>query len=114
MSYGPIKVFSGQVASGASTVSFALDKAYTTVYAEVGTMSTAAAFSVYGSTNGTSWYALNERVNTSSVQYQAITIASGSVANGGVVPIPEGLPHYQFRATAVVSGGVVFKLICSD
>ena len=114
MPYGPIKVFPGTIASGASTVSFSLDKSYSSDYAEVGTMSTAAAISVYGGADSTSFYALNERVNTATDQYQAVTIQSSAVANGGVVPVPAGVANYQFRTSAVVSGGVVFKLICAD
>lgn len=114
MSNYPIKPFSGAIASGASTVSFALDKSWSSIYADVGTMSTGAAIAIYGSSDGTTWRALNERVNTATVQYQAVTIASATVVNGGVVPIPCGLAHYQFRTSAVVSGGVSFTIVCSD
>ena len=109
-----IQVFTGAIASGASTVSFALDKSWATIYAEVGTMSTGAAIAVYGGANSTTFYQLNERTNTATVQHQALFLYSAAVANGGLVPVPAGILNYQFRASAVVSGGVVFKLVCSD
>ena len=115
MSFGPVKVFTGTIASGASTVtSIALDKAYTYVYAEISTMSTAAAFDVYASTDNATFRPVFERVNTSSVQYQTLSVASGVGANGGRAPLDIQGPYVQFRASAVVSGGVTIKLICTD
>lgn len=115
MSFGPIKVFSGSIASGASTLTaIQLSNGYSKVFAEVSTMSTAAALDVYGSTDGTTFYPLFERVNTAPVQYQALTVASGVGANGGAAPLNVAAPYVQFRASAVVSGGVTIKLICWD
>jgi hypothetical protein len=115
MSYGPIKVFTGQIASGASTLtSVYLDKSYSRVFAEISTMSTAAAFDVWGSSDGSTFRPVFERTNTAPVQYQTLTVASGVGANGGVAPLDVAYPYVQFRASAVVSGGVTIKIICSD
>lgn len=115
MSYGPIKVITGTIASGASTLtSIQLGKSYSKVFAEISTMSTAAAFDLYGSCDGTKFYPLFERTNTAPVQYQTLTVASGVGANGGQAPIYPGAPYLQFRASAVVSGGVTVNLICWD
>ena len=114
MSYGPIKVFSGTLASGASTVTFTMDKSYSRVFVEVSTMSTAAAFDLYGSSDGTTYYPTFERVNTATIQYATLTVASGVGANGGVAPLQVSYPYVQLRASAVVSGGANCKLVCWD
>ncbi len=114
MSYGPIKVFSGSIASGASSTQIALDKSYTQVFIELPTMSTAAVFDVYGSSNGTVYLPVFERVNTAPVQYQTLTVSAGVGTNGGIAPLNTIYPNLQFRASAVVSGGVAIKLICID
>ena len=115
MSSGPRLIFTGSIASGASTLtSIHLDKSYSRIYAEIGTMSTAAAITVFGSTDGTTFKQAFERVNTAPVQYQTLTVASGVGANGGTVPLDANYPYVQFQASAVVSGGVSIKLICVD
>lgn len=114
MSYGPIKVFSGAIASGASSTQIFLDKAYSKVFAEIGSMSTAAALDLWGSSDGSTYRPSYERVNTASVQYQAVSISTSVGANGGIAPIEAIYPYLQFRASAVVSGGVAIKLICVD
>lgn len=113
MSYGPIKVFTGTIASGASTLTqIALDRGYSRVYAEIGTMSTNAALTVYASTDGSDFKPVYERVNTAPVQYQALTIATGTA--GGMVPLDVNYPYVQFRASAVISGGCTVKIIGVD
>ena len=119
MSYGPMKVFSHSglsIASGASTSSnFYLDKGYSYVYAEVSSMSTAAALDVWGSLDGTTFRPVLQQVNTATVQCQAMAVASAVGANGGFGPVGQVItPYIQFRASAVVSGGVTIKLICTD
>ncbi len=111
-SYGTTKVFNTNIASGASTATFILDKAYQRVFLEVGTMSTAAALDVYASGDGSFYRQVFERVNTAPVQYQSLTVATN--ATNAVVPIDVNAAYLQFRATAVVSGGVTMALHCSD
>lgn len=116
MSYGPCQVFTGSIASGASTVT-SIDlgtKSFSKVFVEVSTMSTAAAIDVFGSADGTTFRPVFERINTAPVQYQTMFVASGVGANGGIAPIATGFRYVQFRASAVVSGGVTLKLHCSD
>lgn len=114
MSYGPIKVFTGTIASGASTVtSIQISPGFRQVYLACSTMSTAAAMDVYASDNGTTFYQVLERVNTAPVQYQSLTVASSVGSNGQTVPLNIVYPYLQFRTSAVVSGGVTIKLICS-
>lgn len=115
MSYGPIVSYSGVVASGASTVSFQLPKAFSKVFVELSTMSTQVAFDIYGATEPAGTYRqVFERVNTAPVQYQSLTVASGVGANAGAAPIDCAYPNIQLRGSAVVSGGVNVKLICWD
>jgi hypothetical protein len=116
MGYGPITVFTGTIASGASTLTQVdLSKAWNKVYVEVSTMSTAAAFDVYGApTTAGTFRPVFERVNTAPVQYQTMFVASGVGANGGLAPIDPGYQYVQLRASAVVSGGVQVKFLCWD
>ncbi len=118
MSAGPIKVFTGTVASGASTVTFNLGenpRSFSQVYVELSSMSTAAEFAVWGAPTSTDTYRpVFERVNTAPVQYQTLVVNSGVGANGGCAPLAIAYPNIQLRASAVVSGGVTVKLICWD
>lgn len=116
MSFGPIKIFAtANIVSGASTLtSVQIPEAYQRIFVEIGTMSTAAAMDVYGSSDGTTFRPVFERVNTAPVQYQTLTVASGVGTGGGLIPIDMVYPYVQLRASAVVSGGVVVNLICFD
>lgn len=114
MSYGPRAIFTGAIASGASTVSFVLDRPWKTVYAQVSSMSTAATLNVYGSLDGTTFNPVYEQAQTATIQHQPMAFATGVVTGGALLPIPAVFPYVQFRTGAVVSGGVSIKLICSD
>ena len=115
MPYGLVSKFANTITSAASTVSFDIVKSWTKVYAEISTFSTAAQVNVFGSTDGTTWWPLWERVNTATAgQHNTFVINSGHVTAGGIVPILPGLQYYQFRASATVTDGATFNLICSD
>lgn len=114
MSYGPRSVFTGSIASGASTVSFAIDRSWKTVYAEVSSFSTAATLFVYGSINGTTFNPVYEQAQTATIQHQPMAFATGVVTGGALLPIPAVFPYVQFRTGATVAGGATIKLICSD
>ena len=114
MSYGPMQVFTGAIASGASTVSFSLGKSWSTVYAEVSSMSTAATLFVYGGSNGTTFVPLYEQAATATIQHQQFAYATSVVTGGAMLPVPAVFPYVQFRTGAVVSGGVSIKLYCAD
>lgn len=117
MGHGVVSVFSASIASGATTSSgINLARGWNNINVEVSTMSTAAVLNVFHSTdNGSTYYQVfNPQANTSTVANNALSIATGVGAGGGVVPLPSGLKYVQFRTTAVVSGGVNFKVICSD
>lgn len=118
MGHGALSVFSTTIASGASTSGgISLARAWNKIFVQVGTMSTAAAISVQVSPDtGTTWYDLfHSTVQSATVATPKVFIASGVGTNGGTTPLPAGgLNYVRFLATAVVSGGVAFKLICSD
>ncbi len=116
MPYGPVAIYRGSIASGASTLtSLDLDKSWSRVYLDISSLSTAAELTVFASSDGTTFRPLFERVNTGAVSCQTVTIPSNSVANGGVVFFPhQGIRYLQFRASAVVSGGVSINAICAD
>lgn len=80
-------------------------------------MSTAAQLTVQHSSDaGSTWYNLwTANVLTSTVQYAQVFITSGIGTNGGAVAMNiGGLRQIRFIASAVVSGGVGFKIVCSD
>ena len=117
MSYGH-QIFTDTIASGASTSGgINLTRGYRQIHVQVGTMSTQAAISVQGSSDsGSTFYnVFHPSINSATVGTPQVIIASGVGTNGGVTPLPVGgIPHVRFIATAVVSGGVAFKIICSD
>lgn len=108
MSNTPIKLYTGSIASGASTLtSIELKRSYRRLFLEVGTMSTATEFTLYASQDGTTFRPVCERVNTAPVQYQQLFVTTGIGSSGGYVPIdPVNAPYLQLRLSAVVSGGV--------
>jgi len=114
----PSKVFTGTIASGASTVTSIdiSDQSYSKVFAQIGTMSTNAALAVYGSIDNSDFRPIYERVNTATVQWQAVVVATAAATAGGIVSLNDvtGIRYVQFRASAVVSGGCTIKLICVD
>jgi hypothetical protein len=118
MGYGAKSVFSDTIASGASTsAGINLARSWNTIMVQVGTMSTAAAVGVQNSVDsGVTWYnVFHEVQNSSTVGAPQLYIPSGVGTNGGSVGLPlNQLMQVRFVATAVVSGGVGFKIICGD
>lgn len=115
MAYGQFQV-ACTIASGASTSGNADLGAYRgTIYVYVGTMSTAAAITVQDSPDGgTTFFNKFVAVNSATTQAAPVVIASGVGANGGVVKIDAGGRYLRFIASAVVSGGVQFKVVGND
>jgi hypothetical protein len=120
MAYGSIKTFSVVIASGASTSSgFALGgRPWARIGVQVGTMSTAAAIGIQNSVDGGTTYfnVFHPTVQSATVATPQLYIASGVGTNGGYCSLPPGtnLQNARFIATAVVSGGVSFNVLCSD
>lgn len=114
MSYEPVKVFSGSIASGASTLtSVDIVKSWNKVYIELPTMSTATTFSVFGSSDNTNFRPVfNRAVSTQAVFYTTMTVESQVGANGGIAEFTAPLRYIQLRGDAVVSGGVEVNFIC--
>lgn len=119
MAYGQMRVFTDTIASGSSTsAGIALGASpFLKMAVQVGTMSTAAAISVQNSVDGgTTYYnVFHSTIASSTVGTPQVFIASGVGTNGGVAFLPNGgLNHIRLITSDVVSGGVVFKVICSD
>lgn len=110
-------VYSDSIASGASTSSgINFQAAFGQMLLEVGTMSTAAAIGIQHSADGgTTWKnVFHPTIQSATVATPQMFIASGVGTNGGTVVFPiTGFKQVRFIATAVVSGGVQFKAICS-
>lgn len=115
MAYGQFMA-TGSIASGASTSGGIDLKAYRNdVFVYVGTMSTAAALTVQDSPDdGTTYYNKFVMANSATTQANAIVIASGVGANGGMIHLAGGARYVRFIASAVVSGGVQFKVVGND
>ncbi len=116
MSYGPVLVFSGSIASGATTCTsvYLGGKSYSRVYLDVPTLSTSAALDVFQSIDGTTFTPVYERVNTAPVQYQTLTVASGIGSSSGRVPLDVQGPYLQFRAATTIGNGCTLKVVCAD
>lgn len=112
---GQYNVVNDTIASGASTsAGISLNRNWNFITVLVQSMSTAAAIAVQASVDaGTSYYNVFDVAATSTVQYQFL-IASGVGAGGGVIAIPGNHKHLRFIATGVVSGGVAFRVICTE
>lgn len=117
MSAGPVQVFYGSVASGAST-SAAIDlgvKSYNKMAVYAVTMSTQTVYSIYGSPDDTVAYApVAERAATASVQYQAVSFPTSTSGMWVQVNHAPPLRFVKFVMTGVVSGGVSFIVAVND
>lgn len=120
MGYGPISVFSGTIASGASTSGeINLGRAWSQVYLNYGTMSTAMNMTVFaasGSSGSGATYRVvyQPPINSATVACSVFTITSTVGVAGGIVPIPSGFQYIKAVLTGVVSGGLSVSVICSD
>lgn len=115
MSYGPVKIFAGTIASAASTLtSLNLSKSWSKVYLQLPTFSTAAQLAVFGSTDNSTFYPLIERVATVPPQFQSYTVGTGVASSGGIIQLDTPMQYLQFRASAVVDNGVALNAICVD
>ena len=109
MSYGPIQVFTASMASGGDTAIFALPNSYSRAYFQLSSLSTNAELSVKGSTDGTTYYVVR---HASGVAAPTAKVFASSVG-GSIVPAEDCiLPYIKLTASAVVSGGGTFKMIC--
>lgn len=113
----PIKVYSANILSGASSCNFPTMPAGAYVAAmQIGTMSTAVQMMVFASLDeGASYYQVYKvQGNTSTVAANSFCVLAGIGTSGGIVELPPGHRNIQIRGTAVVSGGVAFKIIALD
>lgn len=115
MAYGQVQ-FNVVIASGASTASLVDLGAYrNNLFIYVSTMSTAAAINLQESPDGgTTFYNKFVYVASGTTQAVPVNIASAVGANGGVVYIPGGGRYLRLMASAVVSGGVLLKVVAND
>jgi hypothetical protein len=114
MSGGATVKFDGVLASGASTVTN-IDLSYRgwrKVYLEVPSLSTNAEVAIFGSSDGSTFRAIHNQVQTASVQQQALAVQSSS--NNAIVEIPFNMQYLQLRCSATVDDGATFTVICSD
>ena len=115
MAYGQYGI-NVNIASGASTSSN-IDLLYyrNTVFVYVGTMSTAAAITVQGSPDGgTTFYNKFIFANSATTQANQVVIASGVGTNGGQIQLEGGGRFMRLITSAVVSGGVTFKILANE
>lgn len=121
MSHGPLSVFTGiTIASGASTSGEVdLARSWKNVFLDVGSMSTGMNINIHAATTQTAdggVYRLvyHPTANAATVATHPFVISSVVGTNGGCVPMPNGIRYFKVVLTGVVSGGAIFKAICSD
>lgn len=113
MPYGPCQFFSTAVASAASTAYFDLGKSYTRMAVFPVSMTTNGVWTVYGSHDAVTYKPVHERVNTATVQHQALTIAT---ATSGSWAMFDGIPfrYVAFACDATVTGGGTIRVMVDD
>ncbi len=115
MSYAPISIFNATMASGADSASVNVAKSWGNVALQIGTMSTGVQLQQWASVDGSSYYQVfSPQTNTATVANNAFLIVGSLGTNGAITPLIPGFQYYKLIGTGVVSGGVQFKLICSD
>ncbi len=115
MSYGPVQAFTVGVASGASTSSYIdLGKSFTKLAVYYVTMTTGSVVSVFGcpTVDGT-YLPVQERVSTSSVQYQTVQLPTSVSGSWAMIDAPP-FRYIQLVTTATVVGGVSFTVVGRD
>ena len=115
MAYGQYQV-NVAIASGASTSSSVdLLTHRDSIYVYVSTMSTQAAITVQDSHDGgTTFYNKFVMVNSSTTQAIPVVIGSAVGTSGGMIQLFGGGRYLRFIASAVVSGGVILKVVGND
>ena len=115
MSYGAVTIFSATMASGADSASVNLSKSWGKVALQVGTMSTGVQLVQYASVDNSAFYQVFTVVeNTATVAANTFSVVATVGSNGGIVPLVPGFQYIKMLGTGVVSGGVLFKFICSE
>ncbi len=117
MTYGPIKVFTCGIASGASTSSY-IDlggKSFGRLAVNTNSMSTTAQLAVWGCDTATgTFFPILERVqNTASSGYNTFVVPTSTSGAWAVFEAPP-FRYIEFISSAVVSGGVSITVIGSD
>lgn len=113
----PIKVYTATITSGTSSCnSPTMPVGNYICSVVVPTMSTAVQMMLFASADeGSNYYQVYSVVpNTSTVAINSFCIAAGIGTSGGIVQVPPGHRNIQLRGTAVVDGGVIFKIISMD
>lgn len=115
MAVGSVVFKTATIASAAATsdgASFG-GLAISQVNAYVPSMSTAAALTIQGSIDGTTYVRLyHPPINSSTVACNPMVIPSGAVTGGAYLQIPvAGLQAIRFVASDVVNNGLIIKVV---
>lgn len=108
----PIKVFSLNLASAAtSTSSMTFPDGVAKAFLEFVSLSTACDLRLFASTDNSSFRNVMQEVpQTSSIQVNTFTIASGAVNK--FIPIPIAAPYMKVECSTAPASAAVFKVIC--
>ena len=109
MQYGPMKYGTATMASGADSCVAYFPYSYQRLFIHCPTMSTAADRYVQGSVDGTTYFPIHHAIISGLTSPGALFIGSG--VTNRMVEIPAMAPYLKLVATAVVSGGGVYKFI---
>jgi hypothetical protein len=112
MSFGPLTYFTATMASGADSATVTFPKAYAHFMVHFPTMSTAADRNIYATVDGTNFASVRHPIISGLTSPGQLLVGSG--VTDMVVPFDFYAKGIKFVATAVVSGGGVYKIIASD
>ena len=108
MSYGPMQIFTATMASGEDSCVFSLPNTYSKIHFVLPSLSTNAELALQASYDGDTYKVV---CHGSMVAAPTAKVFASSV-NNKIVPSEDIYPYIKLVASAVVSGGGVFKLIC--
>lgn len=116
MGYGPIKVFSVTMTSGATLTSeLNLAQWWGTIFLSVPSMTSNSQIHIQGASDSAGTYrrVAHPVVNSSTIAApNDFTISSA--ATNRMILVPTGFQYLKIETTATVDSGQTFKLICSE
>lgn len=119
MSYGPVKVYSTSIASGAATAVFDFgEQAYFRAVLEKPTFSTGALLNFDASHDGSTWRTMyvshiddTPAGSVSHVVFHA-TFTVGTATSAGFYELPLFTRYMRVTASAAVAGGATLRVYC--
>lgn len=116
MSYGPVKVFSTTIASGATLSSEVnLGQAWNVAYLEIASMTSNAQHHIQAAaTSGGTYRRVTVNPVTMTTQAAALVVWQvHSSVTSHMVPIPPGLQYVKVETDVSMAGGQAYRILCA-